>query len=172
VVPGGKPKGRMTYSLGQPTARANWRLPRPPRSGGQLAAARQQLNKTTADLHLDHDNPTVDRSPRLVPPSICAMGSRKRVKPNPAADSSTTTPTPTSSTMPSQSSSKSSNSTTSAADHATPAANTPTAPRTSKGGGGGDGTPTAGQGSKQVCASPAAWPSYQAPQMRRNLDAN
>ncbi|KAK4044684.1 hypothetical protein C8A01DRAFT_42589 [Parachaetomium inaequale] len=75
------------------------------------------------------------------------MGSRKRVKPNPAADSSTTTPTPTSSTMPSQFSSKSSNSNTSAVDHPAPAAN----------------TPTPGQGSKQVRASQAAWLSCPGP---------
>ncbi|KAK4106326.1 hypothetical protein N658DRAFT_490941 [Parathielavia hyrcaniae] len=85
------------------------------------------------------------------------MGSRKRAKPNPAAESSTstsTTPGPSPSTMPSQSSSKSTNSHTSAVGKATPRATpTPVEQSTSqntKSGGSGDGTPTPAQGSKQV----------------------
>ncbi|KAK3295770.1 uncharacterized protein B0H64DRAFT_322670 [Chaetomium fimeti] len=79
------------------------------------------------------------------------MGSRKRVKPNPVADSNTSTPiptptpTPASSTMPSQSSSKSSKSSTSTADRPTP-----TSPATS----GTSRTSTlngSGGGSKQAC---------------------
>jgi hypothetical protein len=87
---------------------------------------------------------------RPSPRSVCAMGSRKRVKPNPAAESNTSppaptpTPTPPPSAMPSQSSSKSSQPPASAAEEGSPP--------TPKPGGSGNGTPTPGQGgSRQAC---------------------
>ncbi|KAK3302298.1 uncharacterized protein B0T15DRAFT_300365 [Chaetomium strumarium] len=79
------------------------------------------------------------------------MGSRTRVKPNPAAGSSTAT---SSSAMPSQSSSEPSQSHASAGTNATTRTVTPQVepgtPRSLKQGGSGDGTPTPVQGLKQA----------------------
>jgi hypothetical protein len=175
----------MTYSLGnwKPTNCSQLRArlrPGPSAPPRKQTTHRQGNNPTTTTIATTPTTPTTARTPtrtdventthctihpaetRPSPRSICAMGSRKRVKPNPAAGSNSATPAPTPTALPSamplQSSSKSPQPRASATEE--------DSPPTPKPGGSGNGTPTPGQGSRQACV-----PLYLLAGLRRSTDA-